>query len=89
MGHDSLKANTTGTSNTALGYQALDANTTGNHGTAVGYQALSANTTARRKHSSRLSSLFNVTRQGLDGVAVGKFALKSANTTGLHNVAVG
>jgi trimeric autotransporter adhesin len=42
MGYNSLAANTTGASNTAVGYQALIAQTTGANNNVLGYQGLNA-----------------------------------------------
>ncbi|GIR73242.1 MAG: hypothetical protein CM15mP75_7540 [Flammeovirgaceae bacterium] len=40
MGNESLKSNTTGSNNTALGWESLSANTTGSYNTGSGLYVL-------------------------------------------------
>ena len=82
-----LTANTTGTSNTALGYAALDSNTTASYNTAVGSGALTSNTTGDRNTAVGYASLTSNTT-GDYNTALGYAALQ-VNTTGIQNTAVG
>ena len=60
-GHEALRLNTTGTSNTVNSYE--DANTTASNNTAIGYQSLTANTTVN--HGFRIKTLLVLIQQVL------------------------
>ena len=82
-----MKANTTGTSNTATGVDAMLLNTTGGNCTASGVNALYANTTGNNHTAIGVYAMYNNTT-GAESTALGYSAL-SANTTGNSNTAVG
>jgi trimeric autotransporter adhesin len=82
-----LLANTTGTSNVALGTNALGANTTASNNTGLGFRALFVNTTGASNTAVGTSALTANTTAS-NNTAVGTSAL-AANTTGTENVAVG
>ena len=88
VGHQSLKALTSGTSNTAIGYFSMGTNTNSSNNTAFGYYTLGnmdggngANTAV-----GNLAMLANTT--GATNTAVGDNASR-LNQTGVDNVAVG
>ena len=73
----SLKVNTSGTRNTAVGSWTLDANVDGNYNTAIGYGALTGNTSADNNTALGYEAMLANTT-GYDNVAVGKDALEAA-----------
>ena len=91
---DSLKANTTGSGNSAFGsfqvgvqYAPLRSNTTGGSNSAFGVGSLQANTSASNNSAFGVNSLANNTT-GISNTAHGSNAL-AANTTAANNTAVG
>ena len=87
MGVSSLRVNTTGAQNTALGTSALYSNTTASSNTAVGYQALYDNTTGTGNNALGYHALTNNTTANYN-TAFGHVALFT-NVTGTANTAVG
>jgi len=83
---NTLKSNTTGNNNTAIGLRALAQNTNGGGNTANGNSALDANTTGVNNTATGLEALF-LNTTGVDNTAVGCQALSSSH--GSNNVAVG
>ena len=82
-----MTANTTGSTNTAVGFNAMEVNTTGSNNTAVGDGALNANTTADESVAiGRQALVLNTT--GAQNTACGANALDEC-TTGSQNTAVG
>lgn len=81
-----LEANTTGTSNTALGQFALFSNTTGQNNTGVGTSALQSNTTGSNNTVCGVGAASNSTIAS-NVTAVGFGAL--GNNTGSNNTAIG
>jgi trimeric autotransporter adhesin len=104
FGFQSLQANLTGHSITAIGSKALFNNTTGSGNTAVGKEALFQNTLGSSNTSIGATSLYNnITGSsniavgnatlfrntiGSDNTAIGEYSL-NANTIGGSNIAVG
>ncbi len=86
IGHNALKANTTGQYNVALGYNTLAANTTYFGNTAVGYTALAAN--ANNGNTAFGYRALAANTNGSINTALGENALLG-NTSGTSNVAVG
>jgi hypothetical protein len=95
VGSYSLRFNTTGNANVAVGgydgsgasgFPALYANTTGSNNTAVGVAALRANTTASNNTAVGYQAAYSNTTGSV--TAFGMAALYS-NTTGAYNTAVG
>jgi hypothetical protein len=88
-----MYANTTGSSNTAVGggnattNATMRFNTTGSYNTAIGIGSLGANTTANNNTAVGYQCLYANTT-GADNTAVGRLAA-NANTTGASNVAMG
>ena len=87
VGYHALRANTTGSNNTANGYVALYYNTTGSSNTANGAAALYSNTTGSNNTANGFGALYQNTT-GYNNIAVGFHALR-ANTTGSFNTANG
>ena len=87
MGYDSLKANTTGSENVAIGVNALLSNTTAAENTAIGVNAMYANTTGGDNVALGHNAL-DANTTASNNTAVGKAAL-TANTTGTDNVGLG
>jgi len=87
VGTFALKANTTGTGNTATGYIALYENTTGDNSTAVGREALRVSTTGGWNVAVGFEAGRNVTT-GMRNTCLGYQALKEL-TTGSNNTGVG
>lgn len=84
---NSLRSNTSGSYNVAVGTSALYSNTTANNNTAVGYQAAYSNTTGTGIVAiGRSAAYFNTT--GIRLVAVGNAAL-TTSSTGTNLVGVG
>ena len=87
IGHQSMRANTTGELNTAVGWNSLFANTSGKENVSIGYQSLDALTTGDNNTAVGTKALSgNVTGSFL--VALGSKAL-FANTGGTGNTAIG
>jgi len=86
VGLNSLRHNTTGTFNSALGVNSLLFNSTGSQNVGIGYQALDFNTTATHNTGVGFQALF--TNNANDNTAVGWRALFH-NNTGANNVATG
>jgi hypothetical protein len=82
-----LQANTTASTNTAVGRNSLYTNTEGAANVAVGYSALNGNTTGNENTALGYQAL-DVNTTGDENVAVGRTAM-AAQTTGDDNVAVG
>ena len=87
MGRNTLVANTTGHSNTAVGYGVLNANTTALYNTGLGMQALWLNTTGTRNTAVGDTALYSTTTGGYN-TAIGVSAFYD-NTTGASNSAFG
>jgi len=103
IGFESLKENTFGSRNTAVGYISLTSNM-GSYNTAIGYHTLAANTTGDENTASGDNSLSantigNINTaygssscqkniSGNNNTAIGAYALTS-NTSGKENVAIG
>jgi len=82
-----LTANTTASTNTAVGYASMYDNTTGANNVSLGYEALGDNTTATGNAAAGYKALrFNTTGASLS--AFGAYALYN-NTTGSNNTASG
>jgi hypothetical protein len=88
MGMLSLKTNTTGSYNTALGDDALQANTTASYNTAVGYQALRSNTTGTRNVALGFEASYSNTTASYN-IAIGYRALYDYATGSGENIAIG
>ena len=103
VGHEALKANTTGRENTAFGSQTMESNTTGEFNDAFGRDALGVGSgfdsccafgnSALKSNTGDDNSAFGfvaltANTTGTLNTAVGANAL-DANTTGLSNTAVG
>jgi hypothetical protein len=82
-----LYANTTGSSNTAIGTQALAANTTASNNTAMGYEAFKVSTTAADSVAVGYRAGLGTTTGG-SNTFLGRSAGES-NTTGTFNTFVG
>ena len=87
VGYHALGANTTGTSNTALGKDTLAANTTGEYNTGIGLAALGASTTGSNNVAVG-SGAGDAATTASYNTSVGAGAL-SAATTGQYNTVVG
>jgi trimeric autotransporter adhesin len=87
FGFQSLQANLTGHSITAIGSKALFKNTTGSGNTAVGKEALFQNTTGSSNTAIGATSLNN-NSTGSSNIAVGNATL-FRNTIGSDNTAIG
>ena len=87
MGSGSLRDNTTGEDNTAVGFNSLVVNTTGTDNTALGHGCLDANTTASNNTAVGSLALTGVTT-GSGNSILGQRAAESA-TTGSDNVCIG
>jgi hypothetical protein len=104
VGRESLRNNSTGGNNNAVGYSALRYNTTGNNNNSFGYASLYYNTTGTSlaafghnalnanttasNNSAFGRSAGGAITTGSENTAVGAYAL-DANTTGGNNVAIG
>src|SRR5690554_3755273 len=87
FGYRSLRSNTTGELNSAVGSGALFSNTTGNRNTAIGFSALNSNTNGSYNIAIGAYALrFNT--EGLSNVGVGHGTLY-VNTEGRYNTATG
>jgi len=86
MGYTTLRFNTTGSNNTAVGDQALYSNTTASNNTAVGYQAMYNKTTGSDNVAVGRDALY-ANAVGINCTAIGKSALSAS--TGDGNTAVG
>lgn len=86
-GYNTLRANTTGYDNTAIGDSAMFNNTTGYGNSALGHIALRNNTTGYGNNATGYQTLYRNTT-GYYNVADGFQALNS-NTSGHDNVALG
>jgi hypothetical protein len=87
FGYESLIANTTGVSNTAIGAFTLFSNTTGDYNSAFGYSSLRNNTTGDYNSAFGYQAL-NENTTGSYNSAFGWYALGN-NTTGSSNVGIG
>jgi hypothetical protein len=87
MGYESLKDNTTGIENTAIGHDALTNNTIGGANVAIGRSALAANTTGSLNTAIGKSALLSNTT-GEWNTAIGTGAMSGGTGTNC-NVAVG
>ena len=81
-----MRANTTGSNNTAIGYKSLFSNVTGYNNTALGWQALSSNT-SNSNTGIGMQALQN-TSTGEFNTAIGAASLLNS-TTGSSNCAFG
>lgn len=86
VGVNSLKANTSGCCNTAVGFETLLTNQTGNQNTAVGHHAL-ANATGSSNTAIGFLSLYGLTT-GTNNIGLGGNALSSLDV-GVQNIAIG
>jgi len=86
LGYRSLRANTSGTYNSAVGVDALLSNTTGSENVAVGGLSLTANTTGTENTAIGYDTLVSNTT-GTYNVAVGNHSLEL--NTSSYNIAVG
>src|SRR5206468_4815257 len=81
-------ANTSGSSNTAIGDDVLVSNTSGSNNTATGVFALTFNTTGSRNTADGYLALGNTNSTGSNNIAVG-FQAGFNLTTGSNNIYVG
>ncbi len=87
IGVNTLKINTSGNDNTALGYGALENNTTGIQNTAIGTSSLSLNSSGGYNVAIGYESLTRNTT-GILNTAIGVSSLYN-NSSGRFNVAIG
>ena len=87
LGYQTLKVNTSGSYNNAIGTSALNSNTTGSNNIANGYTALSSNTSGNYNTGIGRNAL-NANTTGLGNIGIGYNAM-SSNTTGNYNIAIG
>lgn len=86
IGHNALRAQTTGDNNVAIGHYALETNIAGSNSTAVGVQAGRFATAGNQTAVGAFAA--SNTSTGSGNTAIGTSALES-NTTGFDNVALG
>jgi hypothetical protein len=87
VGNDSLRSNTNGCNNTAIGYKTLTFNTVGQYNTAVGHTSLHENISGIHNTSLGYSSQKNGIVASYN-TSLGSYALRD-NISGISNTAVG